>query len=95
MLDSVRYRGDRDRSFEHGSGCIKCFDSGYLGRIGVYELLQVDRQLREMISANVPVDQLRDQAFGKGGRLLSEHAIQLAESGITTLDEILRVAAFE
>jgi type II secretory ATPase GspE/PulE/Tfp pilus assembly ATPase PilB-like protein len=94
-LDAVNYKGDRDRSFERGSGCPKCFDSGYQGRIGVYELMKVNRTMREMISSNAPVDQLRQQAAKDGSRLLSQHAIQLAEAGITTLDEILRVAVFE
>jgi type IV pilus assembly protein PilB len=94
-LDAVNYKGDRDRSFERGSGCPKCFDSGYQGRIGVYELMKVNRTLREMISVNAPVDQLRAQAVKDGSRLLSQHAIQLAEAGVTTLDEIVRVAVFE
>lgn len=95
LLDALRYRGDRDRAFVRGNGCDRCYDSGYQGRIGIYELLHVTRDLRDLINANAPVDRLRDRAREHGCRPLSEHALQLAEDGMTSLDEILRVAVFD
>jgi type II secretory ATPase GspE/PulE/Tfp pilus assembly ATPase PilB-like protein len=91
----LHYPGDRDRPFVRGTGCNRCFDTGYQGRIGIYELLQVTRELRDLIGHRASIDQIRDLSQQQGCRLLTENAIALAESGVTSLDEILRVAVFE
>ncbi len=95
LFDSLRYNGDRDRQFVRGNGCERCFDSGYQGRIGIYEMMHVTRELRDLINERASVDRLRDCARLGGCRLLVENAIQLAEEGVTSLDEILRVALFD
>ena len=95
LLDLLHYQGDRDRPFIRGNGCNHCYDSGYQGRIGIYEMLSVNRDMRELINNNAPVDQLRDCARNSGFRSLAEHATHLAEEGVTSLDEILRVAVFD
>jgi type IV pilus assembly protein PilB len=94
-LDAISYRGDRNRSFVRGNGCKRCYDTGFSGRVGVYELLHVDAAMRGLISSQAPIDQLRLHAQAQGYRSLAEQAVKLAESGVTTLDEILRVAVFE
>ncbi len=95
VLDSIRYTGDRNRQFMRGSGCEKCYDTGYKGRVGIYELLEVTRELRDLIAQNAPIEQLRKAAVANGFRSLGEQAIELVEQGATSLDEILRVAVFE
>ncbi len=95
VLDSIRYTGDRNRQFMRGSGCEKCYDTGYRGRVGIYELLEVNRELRDLIAKNAPIEQLRATAAANGFRSLGEQAIDLVEQGATSLDEILRVAVFE
>lgn len=95
LLDSICYRGDRDRPFARGNGCDRCYDSGYQGRVGIYEMLQVTREMRDLINRGAPVDSLRDCALREGSTTLAESAVQLAENGVTSLDEILRIAVFE
>lgn len=95
LLDALHYKGDRDRQFVRGAGCEKCFDTGFRGRIGIYEILVVDRELREMITQNVPVDRVRDFFRRQGGRFLLDQGLMLAEEGVTALDEIMRVALFD
>ena len=95
VLDALRYSGDRNRPFVRGNGCERCYDSGYQGRVGIYEILQVSREMRELINVEAPVDAIRDCAQKNGCQSLAQHAIQLAEDGITSLDEILRVAVFD
>ncbi len=95
VLNAVCYPGDRDRAFIRGSGCERCYDSGFQGRTGIYELLHVDRGMRGLIDRSATVDQIRDYAQQQGGHSLGTHAIDLAEQGTTTLDEILRVAVFD
>jgi type II secretory ATPase GspE/PulE/Tfp pilus assembly ATPase PilB-like protein len=95
VLDSISYSGDRTRTFVRGAGCNRCFDSGYSGRVGIYELLRVDREMRDLISSQAPVEALRQHARLHGFRSLGEQAVRLAEDGTTSLDEILRVAVFD
>jgi type IV pilus assembly protein PilB len=94
-LDALCYAGERDRTFMRGAGCNRCYDSGFQGRTGIYEMLPIDRELRDLINTGAPVDRLREYARAKGLRTLAEHAIEIAEQGLTSLDEILRVAVFE
>ena len=95
-LDAIRYTGPRNRPFIKGAGCNRCFDSGYSGRVGIYELLTVDAEIREIISEGGAVDQLLCQiAMNNGFSNLSQQAIRLAEEGVTSLEEILRIAVFE
>ncbi|MBL8888351.1 MAG: Flp pilus assembly complex ATPase component TadA [Planctomycetaceae bacterium] len=95
VLDAIRYTGDRNRQFMRGSGCDKCYDTGYKGRVGIYELLEVTRELRDLIARNAPIEELRKAAVANGFRTLGEQAVELVEQGATSLDEILRVAVFE
>ncbi|MEZ6134988.1 MAG: ATPase, T2SS/T4P/T4SS family [Pirellulaceae bacterium] len=95
VLQSINYQGDHNRPFVRGSGCDRCFDSGYQGRVGIYEMLQVTREMRELINQGAPVDSLRRCATDNGCSTLAENAIRLAEDGVTSLDEILRVAVFD
>jgi type IV pilus assembly protein PilB len=92
ILDLVKYQGDRRRQFVRGEGCRECYDTGYLGRLGIYEVMVADRQMREMIAANQPVEVMKAAHRQQGGTLLLEEGIHLAESGKTNLDEVLRVA---
>jgi type IV pilus assembly protein PilB len=94
-LDAIRYAGSRDRQFVRGSGCDKCYDTGYKGRVGIYELLEVTREMRDLIAQNAPTDSIRRLAVTNGFRTLGEQAIELVEQGATSIDEILRVAVFE
>jgi type IV pilus assembly protein PilB len=95
LFDSVRYRGDRNRSFLRGSGCNKCFDTGFQGRVGIYELLKITPEMRDLICTSAPLEQIRECAKQIGCKTLAQEAISLAEQGTTSLEEILRVAVFE
>jgi type II secretory ATPase GspE/PulE/Tfp pilus assembly ATPase PilB-like protein len=92
QLDAIRYRGDRRRQFIRGQGCRECYDTGFRGRTGIYEVFTVDREARDLISAKGPIDLLREHHKSQGGELLLDEGIRLAEAGRTSLDEILEVA---
>jgi type IV pilus assembly protein PilB len=76
--------------FTHGAGCNFCSQTGYLERIGVYELLTVTGGVRELISTNATYDDLRRLARAEGMRTLQEEAVRLVQSGTTTIAEVLR-----
>ncbi len=95
LLETMHYTGDRRRSFIRGEGCESCHDTGFRGRIGIYEVLTVDRDIRELIALNDNIDAIRECHRKAGGRLLLEEGIRAAEEEKTSLGEVMRVAYFE
>jgi type IV pilus assembly protein PilB len=82
--------GSAPDEFLHGRGCNFCAHTGYLERIGVYELLTVTDAVRELVLDRASHDELRKLARSEGMRTLQEEAVRLVESGTTTLAEVLR-----
>ncbi len=74
-----------------GKGCSRCNQTGYLGRTGVFELFVMDDGFRESISSNYREAELFSAARAAGMRTLLEDGIDKVRSGITTVDEVLRV----
>ncbi len=95
LLNTIRYDGDRRRKFVRGEGCADCFDTGFLGRTGIYEVMPLDRKLRELVAAGATLEQIRTAFIDNGGRSLLQEGIRLAEQEVTSLDEVMRVAFFE
>jgi type IV pilus assembly protein PilB len=76
----------------HGKGCDQCRQSGYAGRCGIHELLVVDEEFRQIINSDSSVNSMR-RAFRKSGwPNLFEDGLQKVKKGVTTIEEILRVA---
>ncbi len=94
-LQIVRYTGDQRRQFHRGEGCDQCFDSGFQGRLGVYEVLTATREVRDLIAKEAGLEALRDCYRRSGGTSLLEEGVRLAEQGRTSLEEIVRVALFD
>jgi type II secretion system protein E len=74
------------------TGCPQCRDTGYRGRRGIFELLVMSDALRELTQARASGEQLRVTAIREGMRPLPEDGLRLVEEGVTTLEEVLRVA---
>jgi type IV pilus assembly protein PilB len=79
-----------DAGFVRGAGCNFCAHTGYLERIGVYELMPVTDAIREMILDRGSHDDIRKLARSEGMFTLQEEAVRLVENGITNLSEVLR-----
>jgi type IV pilus assembly protein PilB len=77
-------------TFSRGEGCVFCADTGYQGRIGVYELMVVSDQMKQLIVTEPTYQDLRDLAVSEGMVPLQTEALRLVERDITTLDEVLR-----
>ncbi|HTI62468.1 MAG TPA: pilus assembly protein PilB, partial [Gemmatimonadaceae bacterium] len=75
-----------------GAGCDQCRGTGYHGRTGVYELLVIDNELRLEIQRRRGSEELRAMAIAKGMRTLLDDGLRAAREGITTIEEVLRVA---
>jgi len=78
-----------------GEGCPKCNNTGYSGRDGIFEVLPISPELREMIIRNAPLHELRARAVEEGMITLREAAVLKLLRGITTVDEVIRVTAEE
>jgi type IV pilus assembly protein PilB len=72
-----------------GTGCKRCYGTGYYGQVGVFEYLPVTPKIRKLISDKAPESQLWAQARANGVKLLFEDAIEKVNQGITTLEEAL------
>jgi type IV pilus assembly protein PilB len=77
----------------HGAGCPKCRNSGYSGRIGIYELLTPDDALRDKITAAPSIMELRALAAQSGMISLRNDGMEKIKAGITTVEEVLRATA--
>ncbi|MGH8432943.1 MAG: GspE/PulE family protein [Pseudomonas sp.] len=72
-------------------GCLECRDTGYRGRAGVYEILQLTDSVKPLITADTDLLTLRRQAFKEGMRSLRLSGAQKVAAGLTTIEEVLRV----
>lgn len=80
-------------TFYHGLGCSKCRKTGYRGRIGLFELLVPDDELRDKITASPSITELRAMAIQSGMITLRDDGMAKVKAGITTVEEVFRVAA--
>ncbi len=78
------------KKFYKGAGCDTCNNTGYKGRVGLFELMLMNDTIREMIMANASTDAIRDQARRDGMITLRDFGMRLATTGITSLDEVVR-----
>ena len=81
--------------FACGVGCATCAGTGYYGRLGIFELCQVDDALRALIYAKAPAIRLRQQARRAGLRSMREDGVRKVLAGLTTIEEILAVTSTE
>ncbi len=83
---------DKSATFWKGAGCEDCQYSGYSGRLGLFEILLITPSLKEIIVPNMPAVTLKKAAEKEGFQSLSEEGIKKALKGLTTIEEIFRVA---
>jgi type IV pilus assembly protein PilB len=79
-----------EKKFYRGAGCDVCNNTGYKGRVGLFELMIMNDELREMIMGNAAIDELRTKAQSYGMVTLRDAGINFIHDGTTTIDEIVR-----
>ncbi len=84
----------RELRLHRGLGCPACFQTGYLGRTGIYEIMIVGEELRDLIFQQIPRDVLRRVAVDLGMRTLKHSAVDKIKEGVTTVEEAYRVVSF-
>ncbi len=73
-------------------GCLECRDTGYMGRVGIYETMEFSQNLRALVSADAPLQEIREMAIREGMLPLRISGAQKIAQGLTTIEEVLRVA---
>ena len=77
-----------DTVLYQGKGCLQCNNLGYSGRIGIFEILSVNKSLRKLIYAAADEDTLKQQAVKDGMKLMRQDGLEKIERGITTIEEV-------
>jgi general secretion pathway protein E len=80
-----------DAQFNRGAGCGKCLQTGYFGRTGIFELLVVNDDIKELVIKRSPSHVIQEAAIKRGMSTLREDGLRKALTGLTTLEEVCRV----
>lgn len=83
---------DKPITLTKGNGCEECQNSGYLGRVGIYEVLKVTKTLHTLIFKSAPADEIFAQAISEGFITMKQDGYLKALEGTTTIEEIIRSA---
>jgi type IV pilus assembly protein PilB len=84
-----------DKTYYRGRGCDACNNTGYKGRVGLFELMIMNDDLRDMVMRNASTDELRDAARSFGMETLRDAGMLAAAEGRTTLEEVVRETVLE
>src|SRR3989344_6510637 len=79
----------RKVKYFRGNGCDECHGSGFGGRVGIYEILNVDEEIRELIAQKAPASHMRQVASEKGMKTIFQDGLDKIQAGLTTIDEML------
>jgi type IV pilus assembly protein PilB len=78
-----------------GKGCKVCHTTGYSGRLGVFEVLEVTKEIRKLISSNADSDEINKQAIDEGMNTMLDDGLDKVMRGLTTIEEVIRVTKVE
>jgi type II secretory ATPase GspE/PulE/Tfp pilus assembly ATPase PilB-like protein len=83
---------NKETTIYEGKGCEHCRGTKYLGRIGIFESIRMTKEMKDLILKNPSSKQIWELAKSQGGRILFEDGIEKVKNGMTTIEELLRVA---
>ncbi|MGA1823231.1 MAG: GspE/PulE family protein [bacterium] len=86
---------DKNFQLSKGEGCPACYDSGYKGRLGIYELLEIDADYQQLILDNAGVSQFRKSMAEKGVTTLKDEGLQKVRSNLSTIEEVNRTVLIQ
>jgi general secretion pathway protein E len=76
---------------KEGAGCIRCRNTGYFGRTGIFEILGIDNAIRDLIDRGEDFLKIKDMAVKRGMRTLRQSALRKLAEGVTSFEEVVRV----
>ncbi len=93
---SQKYFGSgREVVLHKGQGCKVCRRTGYMGRLGVFEVLEISKEIRRMISEKADSDAILNQALKEGMKTMLDDGLAKVAAGMTTIEEVIRVTKIE
>lgn len=95
ILERIGWDTTEHATLVKGKGCPDCFDSGFKGRIGIYEIFDVNEEVRSLIARNPSIDELIALRQKSGFKDLREEGLRLIRERITSLEEITRIIYVE
>jgi type IV pilus assembly protein PilB len=91
---SLKYMGiSGSRTFFKQKGCDRCAFSGYKGRVGVYEVMRLNSNIRKLVAQGARAEDITAAAVENGMKTLKDYSLWLLEQGLTTMDEVLQVVS--
>ncbi len=91
-----KHFGDKENiTLYKGKGCKICRQTGYIGRLGLFEVLEVTKGIRKLITEKADADVIAQMAISEGMRTMLDDGLQKVAEGLTTLEEVLRVTKVE
>ena len=85
--DSAKFEG---ATLYFGRGCEECHHTGYMGRVGLFEVLRLDASMKNRVLKSSSTNELRDAARAAGMRSLRDSGLGAVLEGVTTIEEVLR-----
>ena len=92
ILQSLNLKIKESDEFFRGAGCAACANTGFAGRLGIFEVLEMTDDLRTMVLERASPSRIKERAAELGMRFLPEVGIEKARQGLTTLEEVSRIA---
>ncbi|HEY1991734.1 MAG TPA: ATPase, T2SS/T4P/T4SS family, partial [Gammaproteobacteria bacterium] len=86
------WKAPKPRKVYEAVGCLECRNTGYKGRVGLYEMLQFTSKLKPLVTERLDLDALREAAYKEGMKPLRLRGAQKVADGVTTVEEVMRVA---
>ena len=84
---------ENNQTFYKGKGCNVCNQTGYKGRIAIFEFIQITSEMQDLILKNPSSKEIWESAKRQGSKTLFEDGMEKVKNGITTLEEVRRVAS--
>ncbi len=88
LVDKLGWSNEKNLQLVKGKGCMLCYDSGYKGRIGIFEYLEIDRDFQSLILRNPSVNMIREFRDKAGYPSLRMEGLKKAKQGLTTVEEV-------
>jgi general secretion pathway protein E len=86
------FKAAMPKQVPQATGCLECRRTGYMGRVGLYEIMTMSPELKRLVTDSTDIARLREQAYREGMKPLRISGAMKVAAGLTTLDEIVRVA---
>ena len=88
----LKYKNNEDIKLYKGTGCNECNNTGYLGRIAIFEIFRISPTINKLIIQHTTAKEIKDQARAEGLMTMKQDGYLKCLDGVTTIEEVLRVA---